>query len=535
MAIERRTKFGFPPPQPGTSTYTSRNVPLSQGVRLDQPWPILAPGSTVSMTNYLPLDGVLIPRSRMSSLSTGGALAIANGMAELPYAIGGSGSVWYSGTTQHALVASNGSISRASFVSAFGLGSGTLSSKNHNYWQYVPVFIGTHTSDGENVLVAAGSSQDTLHAIYQATGATGAPLYSYLTGAPRAKSVAVQDNYILAWNIDGAGNYTTRVQWCVRGSPSNWTGEGSGFEDLLAMKGEGTSIHGTDDGRVILFSDYEIWYGIPAPYPAQFQFYPLDGSVGCTCPLTIQKTSEGLVFLGTDWAIRLLPSGGGKSQIIVPQVAKSLRQKAKMDAVNNTWGLYDGSRRLYYLFIEDTTTNQIDTGIVVNMQTGEAGFLQFSSDVEPRSGVMLGNQRTSSFAGTEGILLGSSIGYVFSFNSRSLMDGGHLSGVTSYVTSTFRSGPIAGDLAGNYKQLTDVHIDYRATSRSTLTLKISSDGNTYETTGVPVSLTSAPVQGRATVNVYNGGAYPTLELTSTSTGYELHRVDVGMELGGRRA
>jgi hypothetical protein len=534
VSLQRRSKFGFPPGATPGSSYTVRMVPLTQGLHLDQSWPILPPGSTHSMTNFLPLDGVLVPRSRLSSLSTGAILGAAYGMAELPYAAGNqAGSVWYSASTQHALINSNGSISRASFVSSFGLGVGTLASKPHKYWSYAPVFIGTHGSSGENVLVAAGSSKDTLHVLYQTAGATGSPLYSYLTSAPKAKAVAVQDNYIIAWNIEGTGNFTTRVQWCVRGSPSNWTGEGSGFEDLLSMKGEGTAIHGTDDGRVILFSDFEIWYGLPAAYPAQFQFTPLEGDVGCVAPMTIQKTPQGLMFLGSDWALRILPAGGGKSQIVVPQVGRALRHKAHVDAVDNTWGLYDATRKLYYLFIEETTTNQVDTGVVVNMQTGECGFLQFSSDVEPFAGVALGVQRTGSFSGTEGILLGTSAGYVFSFNSRVARDGGHLSGVTSEVTSTYRSAPIANDLPGNWKQLTTVNLDYRATSPSTVTLRIAGDANTYETTGVVMSLATAPVAGRVSQDVYRGGVFPTIELTSTSTGYELHRVDVAMSLGGR--
>jgi hypothetical protein len=137
------------------------------------------------------------------------------------------------------------------------------------------------------------------------------------------------------------------------------------------------------------------------------------------------------------------------------------------------------------------------------------------------------------YAGTEGLLLADNLGATYSTKSTIARDFQPLDGSQSTVTSTFRSGPLANDLPGNWKQLTTVSVDYRSTSRSTLTLKISSDGNTYETTGVPMSLVSAPVVGRAMADVYNGGMYPTIELTSTSTGYELHRLDVGLNLGGR--
>jgi hypothetical protein len=105
---------------------------------------------------------------------------------------------------------------------------------------------------------------------------------------------------------------------------------------------------------------------------------------------------------------------------------------------------------------------------------------------------------------------------------------------TSLVTSTFRSEVIAADLPGNYKQLTQVDLDHRSTSTSTLVLKVSQDGgNTFETTGRSVTLNRAPASGRATSQPYIGGAFPAIEITSSSTGYELHRLDVSMNLGGR--
>jgi hypothetical protein len=279
MALSRRALFGFPPPQPPSSVHTVRLVPLTQGVNQDTAWPLLAPGSAQSMTNYLPLNGKLTPRSRLSSINT---ITIPNGaggqgMAELNFGVAdGLGAIWLSGSTLHAIVASNGSISRASFVSSFGLGHADLA--QHTRWQYTPAFSGTIASDGGYMLVAAGGgggSYDTLLCLYQTTGSSGAPMYSYLTGAPRALSVGGIDNYIIAFNIDGGGAFFgNRVQWCVRGEPSNWTGEGAGFEDLLDMRGSGTAARPMSDGRLVLFTDREIWYGLRATYPAQFQVTP---------------------------------------------------------------------------------------------------------------------------------------------------------------------------------------------------------------------------------------------------------------------
>jgi hypothetical protein len=526
MALSRRALFGFPPPQPPSSVHTVRLVPLTQGVNQDTAWPLLAPGSAQSMTNYLPLNGKLAPRSRLSSINTilipGGAGG--NGMAELTYSVFGLGAIWTSGSTLHAIVGSNGSISRASFVSTFGLGHADL--EQQQAWQYTPAFSGTIASDGGYMLVAAGApSHDTLLCLYQSIGNSGPPQYSYLTSAPKTVAVGGIDNYVIAFNIDAGDVFGNRVQWCVRGEPSNWTGEGAGFEDLLEMRGSGTAVLPMSDGRLILFTDRETWYGVRATYPAQFQFYPLDREVGGRFPRTIADTSAGMIFLGTDWHLRVLPTGGGPSRVIAPQVAEFLR--GRNNTFDRAYSVYDPITRLYHLFFTGA-----EPGLVVNTVTGEAGFTSYNADMFPTSGLAVSGEKTQEFVGTEGILFCNSF-VVWSTNSLISSDTGNSLGFE--VTSTWQSPPLAADLAGDWKQLTDINVDYRATSPSTLTIRVAADGNTYEATGRSLSLASAPVAGRAQSQVYTGGAFPTIEVQSSSTGYTLHRIDVGMNIGGRRA
>lgn len=526
MAIRRRSLFGFPPPENTGSNYTARLVPLTTGVNQTSAWPLLPPGSAQSMTNYLPLDGKLVPRSRLSSIHTTTVLPSAYGMAELVYASSpGVATVWYSSTTLHARIASNGSISKASFVSAGGLGASDLETQSS--WQYAPVY---HATLGENMLVAAGGSYDTLVCLYQQGGtSTGQPVYSYLTSAPKALSVCAFDNYLIAFNVEGTGAFLTRVQWCVRGEPSNWTGEGSGYEDLLEMRGNGTAVRGLSDGRVILFTDQETWYGLRAAYPAQFQFFPLDKSIGCPAPRTIAESTEGLLFLGSDWHLRRLPIGGGASQIVVPQVREYLRRMPFVDAVLQTWGVFDPYTRLYHLFVE--TVSGVEGGVVVNVETGEVGFTEYQASLAPYAGTALGVINTKAFSRNEGLLFANTSGIVSSTNSLISLD--TAGGLGSTVTSTWRSGPLAPDLPSNHKQVLEVNLDYRSTSRSTVTLGISTDGGYSFGGKQPLSLASSPVGGRVQGQVYNGSRYPAIELASDSTGYELHRVDVTLALGGR--
>lgn len=531
MALTRISKFGFPPKDALPSVNTVRLVPLSTGMKTDSAWPLQAPGSAASMSNFLPLDGVLIPRSRLSSLNTIASIgSITLGMTP-QWGVNSGGILWLSGRTRHGEMNSIGSISQASFVSSFGLGVAKLLAPDTIYrWDYATTY---YSPKDENIIIAAQApSADTLFCLYHtAASGNGVPLYSYLTSAPKALAVAAYDSYVMAFNIT-APTFTaaTRVQWCVRGNPSNWTGEGSGFEDLTDMKGDGLRIVGTDDNRVLLFSSREIWYGVSATYPAQFQFFPFDRTVGCLAARTLIQTDAGILFLGSDRAVHLIPRGGGITQIISATMRDALASIGLQLQDQSHFATYDPIRKLYYLFIDFGFYTSVYFGFVLNIVTGEWGRIEYhpvASSV-PNCGTAYYAGPASGVVGT--LYYGNSGATIYSENSSLGMDYGD-----SLVTCTWRSPVIAADLPGTYKQLQNVNIDYRATSKSTVTLKISQDGgNNYEATGKAVSLTSAPYSGRASVDVYSGGAFPTIELTSTSTGFELHRIDVTLGLGGQR-
>ena len=522
MGLTRKNKFGFPPTPATPSTATVRLVPLTLGIRGDIPWTDNPPGSAISMTNFLPRYGTLVPRSRLSSLNTINAPGNeVIGLQELTQSLTAQPILWYSGATVHGVVTSNGSISRASFVSSFGLGVAGIQSKVQ--WQYAPIYSATLDA---NMLMAVGrsltGSTDTVLVLYN--GVSSAPIYSYLTSAPKTAAIASFDNYAVAFAV---GTFGTRVQWSQRGNASNWTGEGSGFEDLLQMRGIGMAVKGSADGRLVLWSDAEIWYGVTATYPAQFTFTPLDTTAGCPFPQTIAETDLGFIFLGSDLHLRLLPKGGGPSQIIAPSLNALLVDGVRTeDTVEVSWATYDPRTRCYLLYIQRSGFH----GIALNIDTGEWGFLDHPglSGQNPRCGTTV-SRGFARYIGTEGVAFGTSTGTICSTNSKLASEFG------SALTCTWRSAPLATELPGNYKQLTRVDCDYRATSRATVALKISQDGgNSYGHTAMPLSLTSAPVAGRASSDVYAGGAFPCIELTSTDTGFELHRLDVTLNVGGQR-
>jgi hypothetical protein len=524
MGIQRRSRFGFPPPVPPSSQHTVRAIPMS-GIAAG-PWPMHPPGSAHSMTNFLPVDGKLVPRSRLSSMNTIRSMLTIQGITPKRDADGTATFLWISDRTRHGLLnTSTGSISVASFVSAAGLGVASIA-QSAFMWQYAHVYM--DIAD-DNVLVCAPGvfSYGTLEVAYQLAAA---PLrYSYLTSAPRARCVGAFDNYVVAWNVEDSASgadYASRVQWCQRGNPNNWTGEGSGFEDLLEMRGEGNRVIGSQDNRLILFSTQEIWYGLPATYPAQFQFYPLERSVGLLAPMTVAETDLGVLFLGTDLNIRLLPVGGGQSRIFAPQMREAIQRVVRGSnsiADNLSWGMFDPVQRLYYLHI-DIGLAAAYMSFVLNVDTGEWGRMQYP-EITPQVGC--------SFMAPSGLNLGQghmyvgdSKGTVYSLNTRLGPELGFP------VTSTWQSAPLATDLHNCHKTITNIFLDYRSSSTATIRVGVVPPSGTL--VGAVSTVTLSPGDaGTAEAQTYGGHARPSIYMTSDNTGYELHRMDVQMVIGGR--
>lgn len=547
MAIPRRSDYGFPPQTPPPSATTVRMVPLTQGMTERFPVTNLPPGSSTSLLNFIPYNGMLAPRSRWSSiatmlrLGTPGIDGYILGMTEVHHGGSGNDLIWVVGngssTTDNlfTMYPSDGSLSQASFVSTNGMGT----KPNWSFSYPDPVGFATYASVFDDTIYddiliiappfALGSGQSLLAAGLTITG--NGPIYSYLTGAPKAAFVTSFDNYVVAWNTtEGSLNYSRRARWCDRGDPGNWTPGGSstaGFEDLLSMSGDGTAITVLDN-RLILFSQKEIWIGQPSTYPSQFQFYPLDTSVGCPsrCAKTVAVTELGVVFLGSDLNLRLIPRGGGLSLILNPDIGTFLREQTNIFTTSFVpWSLYDGNRRLYYLY-PIKTESAYGPGLVVNLNTGEWG--QVADTLGRTTGCFT---RTEELQG-ERLFSATTNGKLYSMESRKAGD--MVTSTSSLpVTSIFQSIPIGQDLPEGRRQLTQLELTYKATSPSAGSMKVSGDfGNTFPASGSTVTLSSVPRGGIVKVDAMADGPAPVVEWSSTQTGYELHRLSATFNLRG---
>jgi len=136
-------------------------------------------------------------------------------------------------------------------------------------------------------------------------GPTSGMTFSTLTQGPIAKDVINFDNRLIAWNVaelSSLTQYVTRVAWTARGDPEDWTGEQSGFVELLTMRGAGTRLFAVGD-EFVLASSKEIWLARRVGPPFIFDFSPLVQELGMPYPRAAIQTETGIYWLGGDLMI----------------------------------------------------------------------------------------------------------------------------------------------------------------------------------------------------------------------------------------
>lgn len=457
-----------------------------------------------------------------------------------------------SGTTQLAWF-SNGSWSQMSYVSSYGVNDPPAGSST-SYWDATQVY---YPLQDQNIAVMANGSYQSLFC-WQ----SGSTLFSTLTGAPRAKFVTAYDNYLLAFNIrdsgSGASEYVQRVQWSDRGSASSWTGGLSGFEDLLAMRGQGTRIV-TQDNRVILFSDAEIWQGYPSNFPFVFRFEPLDRSVGCPYSWTISDTPQGIIFLARNLQTYLLPKGGGVAVPIGQRLYRTIRES--IAAPERAWSVYDQSTdQLQFYHPIQGGSGFPQRAIFLNMTEGSwapQSFDPVSGGLSLTRGFMVtGLAQTSNAtswdaAGAAGftwdnigqtwasqdtqtttadrrdVYIGSSGGTVYVMDSNATTDN------RIAVPCTWRSTALWGEIPERSKTVTEWRLDYQGDSASSITVKFSQNQGASFDAGVGLTLPANSAISQAIAYPYVNARFPMFAIESEGQRYRAFRFWLTARLGGR--
>lgn len=545
--------YGVPLAIPNRSLTSILLVEPTLGVDSSQPSVDAPLGSTPQSENFLMREGSLEMRPALTLRNTNPqpmTVPVTGGWEfqdtlnnRFPVISGTSTLAWFS----------TGSWSQLSYVSAYGV-SDVPAGSSTSYWDATQVY---YPIQDQNIAVLANGSYQTLYC-WQ----SGTTVFSTLTGAPKAKFVAAYDNYLLAFNIRDPGSaqsdFVQRVQWNDRGSASSWTGGLAGYEDLLAMQGQGTRIV-AQDNRVILFSDKEIWQGYPSNFPFVFRFEPLDRSVGCPYSWTISDTPQGLVFLARNLQTYLLPKGGGVAVPIGRRLYRTIREN--IDAPERAWSVYDpatdqlqlyhpiqgGSgfpQRAAYLNLTEGSWAQqsfdpVSGGLSLTRGFAVTGVAQISSAISWDGAGALGftwdnaNRAWASFdtqtttADRRDVYIGSSAGTVFVMDSNATTDNG------IPVPCNWRSTALWGEIPERSKTVTEWRMDYQGDSASSITIKFSQNQGASFGAGVGLQLPANSAISQAIAYPYVNARFPMFEISSEGQRYRAFRFWLTARLGGR--
>lgn len=538
--------YGSPLGIPNRSLTSVQIVEPTLGLAVDQPSVDVPLGSTPACDNFVLREGAVEPRPMLSLLGTNsqpmGAVPILGGTEVI--GVTGDRYPLVSGTSRWAW-RSNGSWSNLSYVQAFGL-SDPPGTDDTAYWDFTQIY---YTDRDENIAIGANGSYQSLYCWQSNT-----TLFSSLTGAPRALVVAAFDNFLVAANIrSGTSDYVQRVQWSDRGSASSWTQGLSGFEDLLTMRGDITRLL-PQENRIVVLGENETWQGLRVDFPYIFRFEPIDTGVGCPYPWTAANTPEGIVFLGRDYHVYLLPKGGGQPQPIGQRLHRSVRNV--IDRPERAWATYDNATNHYQLnYAIRSGSGRPQRAVWLNMETGSwapqsydptggalsvtRGFeAQFSSSATTWGGLLAAGIRWAdlamSWAGLGGsseeraVIAGSSAGTLYYLNSNATSDNG------TPVLSYWQSSALGGDSPSATKTLTNLRIDYQSDSASSLTVSVSrSQGASFENAqrlNLPVASGVSQVEAFP----YTNSRYPTFRVESEGFRYRLYRFLATLRYGGRQ-
>jgi hypothetical protein len=538
--------YGMPLRIPNRSLTSVLLVEPTLGVDVSQPSMDAPLGSTPDSQNYIMREGALEPRPMLSLRQTN-----AQPMATIPIlggleAISVTGERYpvVSGTTRWAWY-SNTSWSLLSYVSAFGVNT-PPSGADTDYWDFTQIY---YPERDDNLAIGANGSYQSLYCWQSNT-----TLFSTLTGAPRATTVAAFDNFLVAANIRSVNSdYVQRVQWSDRGSCSSWTQGLAGFEDLLQMRGDITRLLPLEN-RLVVLGENEIWNGYRSDFPNLFVFQPLDTSVGCPYPWTAAVTPRGILFLGRDYHVYLLPKEGGQPVSIGQRLHRAIRNV--IDRPERSWGAWDHTTGVYQLhYAIKGGVGRPQRAVWLNMESGSwapqsydpiggglaltRGFeVQLSSSATTWGGLQAAgitwaslNATWADLAGSSeerAILAGSSTGTLFYMNSAATSDNG------TAVRSYWQSSALAGDTPSVTKTMTRLYVDYQAESTSTVSIAISQNQGASFDVAQPISLPASSGVSQARADVYVASRYPTFRIESEGVRYRVYRFLAELRYGGRR-
>ena len=280
---------------------------------------------------------------------------------------------------------------------------------------------------------------------------------------------------------DNSGIYPYRVRWSARGSHSQFTVIGSGFEDLQAMQGipSGLALH---LNRGILLTTEHVWEMQPRRDLYAFDFRQIHDTVGCSNPATLNVTPIGPLWLGKANTFYTL-----QGNAVVPlgwEVREYLDLNLREPKL--AWAAYDDVNSQYRFYFSDTTGEYPTRALALNVKS-----LRQS---QTRPGELDGAWWPMDYA--HQLTAGASVfGTIDQANSRTPVFGTSKSSIMqelsaqttddgTAIAARYRTPVLEPRFPEAYAQLTEAWVEFQSSSTQTVALLSTGDyGSTFESHG----------------------------------------------------
>lgn len=316
-----------------------------------------------------------------------------------------------------------------------------------------------------------------------------------IAAAPPAKQLSTYAGRVIASNTKEIGVVTgNRIRWSVKNSSTDWSGIGSGFEDLLSTPGGQSDILNgvfpVSEEAAFIIRTNSIWQMQQTGDPnAPFRFSRTYNQVGSIARNSIQSTPDGVVFFSTDNIYYVTLSG-------IQTIGDAIRTKFRnIVDITMPWGLYNPLTREYHLGVGEATATAFDVDWVYSFL--DAGWTRY---VFPFNFASLGYTRFT-VSGPIDSLLGTIDNLLNTIDNQGLQQNGEGMFVVAatagkYITIldtarhtdvtfdgadqaspiSLATGTIAVQDTRHRTKIIAVELEYEATVAQTLTFKTSSDG-----------------------------------------------------------
>jgi hypothetical protein len=118
-------------------------------------------------------------------------------------------------------------------------------------------------------------------------------------GPPKARHIAVINNFVVAGNISDSSTQVQRVRWCGINNVNAWSQDATTLADLQDLPGEGgwvQKIVGGEQGGFI-FQERKIWAMNFVGSPLIFQFNPVHQNIGAYAAQGVASYENVIFFL----------------------------------------------------------------------------------------------------------------------------------------------------------------------------------------------------------------------------------------------